>query len=73
MNWDAIGAIGEVFGGAVVVVTIVYLAIQIRQNRQAVQAETEFQAAIQLSRMTQRVADDKDLQRGRHRCRGQPV
>ena len=32
MNWDAIGAIGELIGGAVVIVTIIYLARQVRQN-----------------------------------------
>jgi hypothetical protein len=32
MNWDAIGAIGEVVGALGVVVTLAYLAIQIRQN-----------------------------------------
>ena len=32
MNWEAIGAIGEVLGAAGVVVTLVYLAYQIRQN-----------------------------------------
>ena len=32
MNWDAIGAVGELLGALVVVVTLGYLAIQIRQN-----------------------------------------
>lgn len=32
MNWEAIGAIGEIVGAAGVVVTLVYLAYQIRQN-----------------------------------------
>jgi hypothetical protein len=32
MNWEAIGAIGEILGAAVVVATIFYLALQIRQN-----------------------------------------
>ena len=32
MNWDAIGAIGEIVGAVAVFVTLVYLAIQIRQN-----------------------------------------
>jgi hypothetical protein len=32
MNWEAIGAIGEVLGALVVVITIGYLAVQIRQN-----------------------------------------
>jgi len=35
MNWEAIGAIGEVLGAVAVLVTLVYLAVQIRQNTQA--------------------------------------
>ncbi len=36
MNWDAISAIGEIVGAAAVVVSLLYLAVQIRdQNRQA--------------------------------------
>ena len=32
MNWEAIGAIAEVIGGIAVVITIAYLAIQIRHS-----------------------------------------
>ncbi len=32
MNWDALGAIGEITGAVAVFVTLVYLAIQIKQN-----------------------------------------
>lgn len=32
MNWDAIGAIGESIGAAAVVISLVYLGIQIRQG-----------------------------------------
>jgi hypothetical protein len=32
MNWDAIGAIGEIIGAIAVVVSLIYLAAQIRQN-----------------------------------------
>lgn len=32
MNWDALGAIGEIIGAVAVVVTLLYLAVQIRQN-----------------------------------------
>ena len=36
MNWDAIGAIGEIIGAAAVVVSLIYLATQIRtQNKEA--------------------------------------
>jgi len=36
MDWDAIGAIGEVVGAIAVFITLLYLAAQIRQNSQAV-------------------------------------
>jgi hypothetical protein len=32
MNWEAIGAIGESVGGIAVLVTLLYLAVQIRQT-----------------------------------------
>lgn len=36
MNWEAIGALGEIVGAAAVVVSLIYLAIQIRgQNSEA--------------------------------------
>ena len=40
MNWDAIGAIGEVSGAVAVVVTLIYLAGQLRQNTQALRSST---------------------------------
>ena len=36
MNWDAIGAIGEVVGALAVVLTLAYLTVQLRQNTAAV-------------------------------------
>jgi hypothetical protein len=38
VNWDAIGAIGEIIGALAVFITLVYLALQIRQNTKAVQS-----------------------------------
>ncbi len=32
MNWDAIGAIGEILGAIAVIGTLIYLATQVRQN-----------------------------------------
>ena len=37
VNWQAIGAIGELLGGVVVVASLVFLEIQIRRNTQALQ------------------------------------
>ena len=46
MNWEAIGAIGEIVSALAVAFTLIYLAIQIRQGRkttrsQNIHAETE--------------------------------
>jgi len=33
MNWDAVGAIGEIIGAVAVVATLAFLAVQIRQSQ----------------------------------------
>lgn len=40
INWEAIGAVGEVLGAIGVVVTLGYLAVQIRENSKATRAST---------------------------------
>ena len=40
MNWDAIGAIGEIVGALAVVVTLIYLAIQIRSSNKHSELES---------------------------------
>ena len=39
MNWDALGAIGELVGAAAVVLTLGYLAIQIRQSTELARSQ----------------------------------
>ncbi len=71
MNWEAIGAIGEILGAIAVLVTLVYLAAQIRQNSRFVKAATyhstsrarnEFNFAVattpELSALLVRARDD---------------
>ena len=41
MNWNAIAAIAETLGAIGVVVTVAYLAFQIRQNTNSIQGSTE--------------------------------
>ena len=41
MNWDAIGAIAESLGAIAVIVSIIYLAAQVRQTRLQLQAQAE--------------------------------
>jgi len=39
MNWEALGALGEIVGAAAVVISLVYLARQIRMSNRLAQAE----------------------------------
>jgi len=41
MNWDAISAVADVVGVALVVVSLAYLAVQVRQSNQMALAESE--------------------------------
>ena len=41
MNWDAIGAIADSIGAIVVVVTLIYLTLQLRQNTKAIEHSTD--------------------------------
>jgi len=45
VNWEAVGAIGETLGAAGVVVTLAYLAMQLKQNTRALRSN--FWQAIQ--------------------------
>ena len=41
MNWEAIGAVGEIAGAAAVFASLVYLSLQIRQNTRAIRGSAE--------------------------------
>lgn len=45
MNWDAIGAVGEILGGLTVLITLIYLARQIKQNTRSQKIAT-YEAAM---------------------------
>ena len=45
LNWEAIGATGEVIGAVGVVLTLLYLAVQVRLSRQATDANTRVNRA----------------------------
>ncbi len=44
MNWDAIGAIGEIVGTAAVVASLLYLAVQTRSNARSLRAKAIWDA-----------------------------
>jgi len=63
MNWEALGAIGEIVGAVAVVVTLAYLAVQIRQNTRVFRSSTEQAQADAHTRCLSLVAQDSDLAR----------
>ena len=48
MNWEAIGAIGEIVGAFGVIITLIYLALQIKQNSKTIEAQM-YQARSEVS------------------------
>ena len=63
MDWDALGAIGEVIGALAVVATLVYLAAQIRQNTKTVAANTFQSVSATASQTALQIAQSPDLVR----------
>ena len=63
MNWEAIGAIGELVGAAGVIVTLGYLAIQIRENSQSVRASTFHEAIRDQVAAMEALNHDSELNR----------
>jgi hypothetical protein len=61
MNWEAIGAIGELLGAAGVIITLIYLAIQIRQNTASQKHESISESQGQFSQLHQSLAKDPEL------------
>ena len=61
MNWEAIGAVGETVGALAVLVTLVYLAMQIRQNTKSVQAAAVDSANSQVSKIREVIFADADV------------
>ena len=81
MNWDAVGAIGEVLGAVTVVATLFYLARQIRQNSRALDRSNEYaransihQTNLHFSQVEAQLAQDAGLASIYYRAlRGEPL
>jgi hypothetical protein len=61
MNWEALGAIGEIVGAIAVVLTLGYLAVQIRQNTRSLRAESVRQLLAQSSQNFMSAATSAEL------------
>ena len=61
MNWVAIGAIGELIGGAAVIATLIYLAIQLRQNTKGIRAQSYYNVLSGKNALYRELASDREL------------
>ena len=61
MNWEAIGAIGEIVGALAVFLTLAYLAMQIRQNTKAVRASAIDSSVNSISAIRSKVLESEEV------------
>ncbi|MEH6588586.1 MAG: hypothetical protein V7720_18700, partial [Halioglobus sp.] len=61
MNWEAIGAIGEVVGGIGVIVTLLYLALQVRASTVASKVESKLAATRMYSDFLKTLIDSPEI------------
>lgn len=63
MDWNAAGAIGEVMGAVAVLVTLLYLAAQVRQTNTMARFETTREIMAQFNACNQLYATDQTIRR----------
>ena len=63
MNWEAIGAVGEVVGALAVVMSLIYVGIQIRQSNQLARAGTFHGINTHYSSIMSQISGDEGLAR----------
>jgi len=61
MSWEAASAIAEWIGVILIIVSLVYVALQIRQNTKTISAATELETGRMWSEFHSRVASSPDL------------
>jgi hypothetical protein len=63
MNWDAIGAIAELAGALAVIATLVYLAVQLRQNSALLKSSIATASRESTNQLTGLLASDREALR----------
>lgn len=69
MDWNTAASIAEVVSGVAVIVSLVYLATEVRNNTKALKASAGFDASLQMSELNeclfQAMLGDTEYQQGR--------
>jgi hypothetical protein len=63
MNWEAISAISQLVGSLAVVLSVLYLAVQVHQNTRVVKLATQDAAASALRDVTKPFMENPELER----------
>lgn len=63
INWTAVGAVGELIGAIGVMITVVYLALQVRQNTRSVRGSVHDSLAASLEHLNRPLVENGDLAR----------
>lgn len=61
VDWQAVGAIGELLGAVGVMITLVYLTLQVRQNTRSVKASVYDSLATSLEHLNRPLVQNGDL------------
>jgi hypothetical protein len=61
VNWDAIGAIGQIVGALAVVISLIYLASEVRRNTRATQLAAMRSMHDAFNRWIQQISGNPDL------------
>jgi hypothetical protein len=63
MNWDAISAISQLIGSIAVVLSVLYLAMQVHRSTRVARLATQDAAATALREVTKPLMENADLER----------
>jgi hypothetical protein len=63
VNWDAISAISQLIGSLAVVLSVLYLAVQVHQNTRVARLATQDAAATALREVTKPFMENAELER----------
>ena len=61
MNWEAISAIGQIVGALAVVISLIYLAREVRSNARATRVASMRSVSDNFNRWIQQLAEHPDL------------
>ena len=61
MNWEAVGAIGEIVGAAAVVASLIYLAIQLRHNSNQMEFSARTTQVAAYHEITGRIVQNRQI------------